>query len=86
MSIVSSVKTVTFRQPFHLPSVGSTLPPGDYQVTVESLIVSLHGQRIEQITNKLHVPAGTFGKSDLGSIASLSRGELEKALADDRNN
>ena len=78
------IKQVTFRYPFTLPTLGMELPAGTYALEVEHIPVPLHGYDVGFDVETFYVDKGVLGENDLGFASKLSKGELQKALAEDR--
>ncbi|MGE0281199.1 MAG: hypothetical protein AB7P20_11400 [Rhizobiaceae bacterium] len=75
-------KTVTFRKPVLMPSLGFELPAGSYTVDVIHHQVMLHARDAGFDEVRFHVPADVPKKGDRAAVALLRPGEFEKALLD----
>ena len=81
MTLRTSGKTVTFRQPFRLKGVDRLLPAADYRVvTDEELIEGLSFPAYRRISTAIFVPAPSGSAVEMAVIDPL---ELEAALERD---
>ena len=81
MTLRTSSKTVTFRQPFRLKGVDRLLPAADYRVvTDEELIEGLSFPAYRRISTAIFVPAPSGSAVEMAAIDPL---ELEAALERD---
>jgi hypothetical protein len=81
MTIRTSSKTVTFRQPFLLKGVDRMLPAADYRVaTDEELIEGVSFPAYRRIATMIFVPAPTGSAVEMVAVDSL---DLEAALERD---
>jgi len=82
MSIRTTTRTVTFRHPFFLDTVGRPLPAGAYEViTDEELIESLSFPAYRRIATMMLVP-GQMSRSSV-EMQTIDPGELTAALEHD---
>ena len=81
----TNLSTVTFKHPFHLPSVGRGLAAGDYDIeTDEELIGDFTFQAYRRVGCRIIVPH-TVGTLSLRQAMVVEPHELDAALAADRD-
>jgi hypothetical protein len=83
MTIRTTRKTITFRQPFYLSTTGTIQPSGTYTVdTDEELIDGLSFLAYRRVATLLRLPS-TSSRGGMTEIVTVDPSELEVALKND---
>lgn len=81
MTVRTSTKTVTFKQPFTLRGLDRELPAGDYTVeTDEELIQGLSFPVFRRVLTQIHLPT-VEGHPGCTQVLRLEPQDLDDALA-----